>query len=180
MRWYFEVLSRYVMFSGRASRAEYWMFYLFDTLIGIALAFFERWARLAPWFTSLYVLVVILPSCAVAVRRLHDIGRSWKRLFLVLIPVIGAILLIIDFAQAGQPGNNRYGPSPEPAKKFQAPVWSVAFFLSVLSVLTGFNLWLKGSPILGMVFTFGIPGVIVDLLASFENTVKTWLSRRRR
>ena len=180
MRWYFEVLSKYVTFSGRAGRAEYWTFYLFNALIGITLAFFERWVRIAPWCTGLYTLVVILPGCAVAVRRLHDIDRSWKRLFLVLIPVIGAILLIIDLARPSQQGSNRYGPPPEPEKNYQAPVWSLAFFISLLSVLAGFNLWLKGPPILGVVFTFGVPGLLVDLLASFQNEIRIWLSRRRR
>ena len=180
MRWYFEVLSRYAKFSGRAGRSEYWMFCLFSALVSIALAFLERWIRMAPWFTGLYAVVVMVPGCAVSVRRLHDSGKSWKRLFLILIPVIGAILLIIDFAQPSQQVSNQYGSPPKVQKNFQTPVWSAAFFLSILSVLTGFNLWLKGSPIIGMVFTFGIPGALVDLLASFENSIKTWLSRRRR
>jgi uncharacterized membrane protein YhaH (DUF805 family) len=180
MRWYFEVLSRYVKFSGRAGRTEYWMFFLFNALIGVALVFLERWVRLAPWFTGLYTLVVFLPGCAVAVRRLHDISRSWKRLLLLLIPLIGAVLLIIDLAHPSREGSNQYGSPPEPQKKYQAPVWSVAFFLSILSVLAGFNLWLKGSPILGVIFTFGIPGALVDLLSSFQISIQTWLSLRRR
>ncbi len=180
MRWYFEVLKKYADFSGRARRAEYWTFFLFNALVGVALALFERRVQLVPWFTGLYGLAVIVPGCAVAVRRLHDAGRSWRRLLILLVPIAGAVILLVDLAQAGQPGPNRYGPSPEPVGKPRAPLWSIVFLLSILSVLAGFDLWIKGSPVIGLVLTFGIPGVLIDLLASFEDAIRGRLRRAGR
>jgi uncharacterized membrane protein YhaH (DUF805 family) len=57
----------------------------------------------------------VIPSLAVGVRRLHDTGRSGWWLLIGLIPLIGAIVLLVFFFQDGQPGNNDYGPSPKAA-----------------------------------------------------------------
>jgi uncharacterized membrane protein YhaH (DUF805 family) len=171
------VLRKYVQFGGRARRAEYWTFVLFNALISLVLAWFETHVHLSFWFTGAYALAVLLPGLAVSVRRLHDSGKPWTRLLLVLVPIAGAVILIVNFARPGQPGENSYGPPPERAKKSQAPLWSIAFFLSVLSVLFGFDFWFKGMPILGIILAFAIPGVLIDLLASFEGAIKGRLKR---
>ena len=62
----------------------------------------------------LYALVVVIPSLAVGIRRLHDTGRSGWWLLIGFIPLIGSIILLVLFATAGEPGSNRYGPPPPP------------------------------------------------------------------
>ncbi|MFM7120975.1 MAG: DUF805 domain-containing protein, partial [Gammaproteobacteria bacterium] len=61
----------------------------------------------------LFVLATLLPGLAVSVRRLHDTGRSGWFLLLSLIPLVGAIILIVFFAQAGLSGSNPYGEDPK-------------------------------------------------------------------
>jgi uncharacterized membrane protein YhaH (DUF805 family) len=180
MRWYLEVLRKYVQFSGRARRTEYWMFVLFNTMFSIVFALFERRVQMVPWFTGVYALAVALPGFGVAVRRLHDIGKNWTRLLLGLIPIVGAIVLVVDLAQDSQPGKNQYGLSPEPVKKPEAPLWSIVFFLSVLSVLVGFDFWIKGYPLAGIILTFAIPGILIDLVASIEDSIRSKLRRLKK
>ena len=69
-----------------------------------------------PAFAFLYViyfLAILIPSLAVIVRRLHDIGKSGWFYFVSLIPFIGSIWLIILFATEGDKGPNQYGPDPK-------------------------------------------------------------------
>ena len=120
MEWYLKVVrDNYANFNGRARRQEYWMFVLFNLLITIALAvicFGIGQAMDIPAITSIYVIYalgVILPSLAVAVRRLHDIGKSGWFYLVSLIPFIGGIWLIILFATEGDKGANEYGADPK-------------------------------------------------------------------
>jgi len=82
------------------------------------LGFIEGLAGIAPEtdfnvLAGLYSLAVLVPGLAVAVRRLHDTGRSGLRLFIVLIPLIGSIILLIYMVSDSQAGTNQYGPSPK-------------------------------------------------------------------
>jgi uncharacterized membrane protein YhaH (DUF805 family) len=119
MSWYFRVLSKYAVFEGRARRREYWYFILFNILISIVLMIIDRVvgtfsaAAGAGLLSGLYMLAVMIPSLAVAVRRLHDTNRSGWWFLIVLIPFIGALVLLIFFVQDGQPGGNQYGPNPK-------------------------------------------------------------------
>jgi uncharacterized membrane protein YhaH (DUF805 family) len=119
MNWYITVLKRYGVFVGRARRAEFWWFFLINLLITAALAFVDQLTgTLSPeggygLLSGLYSLAVLLPTLAVAVRRLHDIGRSGWWLLIGLIPVIGTIILLALFILDGMPGDNRFGPSPK-------------------------------------------------------------------
>ncbi|MDT8857120.1 DUF805 domain-containing protein [Paracoccaceae bacterium Fryx2] len=109
-------LSKYVTFSGRASRPEFWWFMLFCLLISIAAAIID--AMLFGDFTrdvtgpigAVVSLGVLLPTVSVTVRRLHDTGRSGWWYWLFLIPVIGTIILIVWLATRGEAGQNAYGP----------------------------------------------------------------------
>ena len=110
------VLRRYVQFSGRARRPEYWWWVLFafggSLLLSIVDGIFfgfseESIAVLAPLFS----LATFLPSLAVGVRRLHDIGKSGWWLLLGFIPLIGTIILIIWFVRRGDAHDNAYGPA---------------------------------------------------------------------
>ena len=64
-------------------------------------------------FYTLYMLAVLLPTLAVEIRRLHDIGKSGWWIFISLVPLAGSIWLIVLLATDGQPGENQYGPNPK-------------------------------------------------------------------
>lgn len=120
MEWYLKVVrDNYANFEGRARRQEYWMFALFNLIFLIAIALLSGvLASLfkAPFFMSLYfiyILGVIIPSLAVAVRRLHDVGKSGWFYFIGLIPLIGGIWLFVLFVTEGDKGANQYGPDPK-------------------------------------------------------------------
>lgn len=108
MNWYIAVLKNYVGFEGRASRPEYWYFTLFSSLIYLALFILMKLASFLGFLYPLYALGVLLPSLAVAVRRLHDTGRSGLWLFIVLVPILGALALLYFMVQPSQ-GKNEYG-----------------------------------------------------------------------
>ncbi|KZE46393.1 hypothetical protein AV540_01635 [Brevibacillus parabrevis] len=112
MNWYLKVLKNYVGFSGRARRTEYWMFTLFSVIISLVLMLIEYLVGLPQSLSSLYSLAVLLPSLGVSVRRLHDVGKSGWWLLLGLIPLIGAIILLVFFCQDSESDNN-YGPNPK-------------------------------------------------------------------
>jgi len=118
MNWYIEVLKKYAVFQGRARRKEYWMFTLFNVLIAMGLAFIDVFAGLANEdgvgaLSTIYSLAVLLPGLGVAVRRLHDIGRSGWWLLIALVPVVGAVVLIVFAVLDSEPGSNEYGPNPK-------------------------------------------------------------------
>jgi uncharacterized membrane protein YhaH (DUF805 family) len=111
MNWYIDVLKKYAVFTGRAHRQEFWMFTLVNVLISFALGIVGGMLHLAVLGT-LYSLAVLLPSIGVAVRRLHDIGRTgwWV---LIALTGIGMIVLIVFYCLDSQPGDNEYGPNPK-------------------------------------------------------------------
>ncbi len=103
--------SNYVNFSDRASRSEYWFWVLF-VLIADVVAIAIDAAIGKQIITSLFGLAVLLPGLGVTVRRLHDLDRTGWWIFLGLIPLVGAIILIIWFCSKGTDGPNRFGPDP--------------------------------------------------------------------
>ena len=119
MNWFLVALKKYATFSGRAQRAEYWYFFLFYILTFIGLSFihgitgtFSEEAGIG-LLGGLYSLAILIPSLAVGVRRLHDTGRSGWWLLVGIIPLIGAIVLLIFFVQDSVPGDNLYGSNPK-------------------------------------------------------------------
>ena len=115
MSWYLDVLKKYAVFSGRARRKEYWMFFLINLIITLVLSFIEGLAGGPGVVGGLYSLAVLLPAIAVGVRRLHDTNRSGWWMLIGLIPIIGTIILIVFMVQDSQPGENQYGPYPKAA-----------------------------------------------------------------
>jgi uncharacterized membrane protein YhaH (DUF805 family) len=122
MEWYLKVLREYANFNGRARRKEYWMFVLINFLITIVLygitlagAAMESGAlaSIGGGLVMLYALAVLIPSIAVAVRRLHDTGKSGAYYLLIFLPIIGPIWLLVLFATDSTPGPNQYGPNPK-------------------------------------------------------------------
>lgn len=122
MNWYLSVLKQYANFNGRARRKEYWMFFLFNMIFSFAAAMLDNLLGTAnPELNYgviyiLYAIVMLIPSLAVGVRRLHDIGKSGWMMFVGIIPLIGAIWLLVLLVTDSNPGENQYGPNPKEDK----------------------------------------------------------------
>ena len=108
MNWYLKVLKNYADFEGRARRKEYWMFFLFNTLIGYGLLILATIAELPVLMFAaiLYFLGVVIPSIALGVRRMHDVGKSG---WFILIPIYSFILTCTE----SEKGENKYGANPK-------------------------------------------------------------------
>jgi len=121
MNWFLLALKKYAEFSGRSQRSEYWFFILFYCLILIALVFVDTMTGLINaaygigLLSGVFGLAMLIPSISVAVRRLHDIGRTGWWILIGLVPLIGFIVLLIFYVQDSQPGTNAYGPNPKEA-----------------------------------------------------------------
>lgn len=114
MDWYLKVLKQYADFRGRARRKEYWMFTLFNTIIiFIISAFSSVMYKVGFALYVIYTLAMFVPSLAVSVRRLHDVGKSGWMLLLGFLPVIGWIWLLMLAVREGEPGENIYGKNPK-------------------------------------------------------------------
>ena len=110
--------KKFVDFSGRARRREYWYFFLFGTIVSSALAVLfghtgSDGTYSEGFLGELFSLVIAVPEISVSIRRLHDIGKDWKSLLFALIPVFGIIYLYILLARDSDPNPNAYGPSPK-------------------------------------------------------------------
>jgi len=121
VNWYLEALRKYSDFEGRARRREYWFFVLFNTLIQIAAVVLDGIAGTfrvelgVGLLSGIYSLAVLVPSFAVLARRLHDTDRSGWWILIGIVPLLGALVLMIFALFEGDPGENRFGPSPKAA-----------------------------------------------------------------
>lgn len=115
------VFQKYATFSGRARRAEYWWFILFTILGSLVMAildgaFFRHGMGMGmdgpDPFGAIFSLVILLPTIAVTVRRLHDVGRSGWWWWLLLVPLIGFLVILYWAIKPGDAGSNDYGPDP--------------------------------------------------------------------
>ncbi|SFC93087.1 DUF805 domain-containing protein [Tropicimonas isoalkanivorans] len=107
-------IQKYVQFSGRARRPEYWWFALFNFLGSIISQMIDRllFGPDVGVLAAIWGLALLLPSIAVGVRRLHDLEKSGWWLLIALIPIIGFLVLLYWFVQKGTEGPNRFGPEP--------------------------------------------------------------------
>ncbi len=103
------VFERYAQFEGRAGRAEYWWFVLADILLSIAVSILAGAADIFAILSLVISLALLVPSLAVAIRRLHDTSRSGWWILISLVPFVGWIILIVFLASEGTPGSNEYG-----------------------------------------------------------------------
>ena len=124
MNYYLMVLKKYAVFDGRAQRAEYWYFVLFNTIISILLSILGKAIGVFNMtigtvgneiniLSIIYSLAVLVPGLAVAVRRLHDVGKSGWMVLINLIPLIGQIWILVLTIRDSTPGENKYGPNPK-------------------------------------------------------------------
>ena len=113
MNWYLGCWKKYAEFSGRARRKEFWMFVLFNFLVSIAVGIVDGILGTNGALGGLYSLAVLIPSLAVAARRLHDTDRSGWWQLIGFIPLIGWIILLVFLCSDSKPGENRFGPNPK-------------------------------------------------------------------
>ena len=118
MEWYLEVFRKYGDFDGRARRREYWMFYLMNYVVcgaiyGLMIAGGRSLAPVTLGLLGVYWIASIIPSIAVAARRLHDTGRSGWWQLIVLLPLIGVFVLLYFLVQDSDAGPNEFGPNPK-------------------------------------------------------------------
>lgn len=110
MHWFVEAFQKYAVFSGRARRMEYWMFHLFNWIVLLFVLLvvtpMGEANDFVAWLFVLYAFAVMLPSFAVAIRRMHDTDHSgWW----IMVPVANFVLTLLP----GTPGPNRFGPDPK-------------------------------------------------------------------
>jgi uncharacterized membrane protein YhaH (DUF805 family) len=127
MNYYLNVLKNYAIFSGRATRSEYWFFVLFNVIFSLTAMMLDRAfgttfsfnTMSGPislgygYFYLLYIFAVFIPGLAVLVRRLHDVGKSGWFMFIILIPLVGFIWLLILLFTDSIPSMNKYGLNPK-------------------------------------------------------------------
>ncbi len=100
--------GNYFNFNDRSSRSEYWWFFLFTFVMGCILSVLDAMVGSSPLLYGLFALASFIPSIALAVRRLHDTGKSGWFLLLVLIPLIGPLVLLFFYVQPSGEAN-KYG-----------------------------------------------------------------------
>ena len=119
MEWYIKVIKSYSDFNSRARRKEYWMFTLWNIIFALLASLLDYSFGIVyplvgygPLYIA-YALFVLVPGIAVAVRRLHDTGKSGWMYLVAFIPIAGWIWLLILFITEGDQGNNAYGEDPK-------------------------------------------------------------------
>ncbi len=127
MKYYLDVLKKYAVFHGRARRSEYWYFALFNLIFAVIAAVMDNLLGLTfkldlgsgvqsagyGYIYLMYGIAILIPSLAVLVRRLHDVGKSGWYVLITLIPLVGAIWMLVLLFTDSNIGNNKYGPNPK-------------------------------------------------------------------
>ncbi len=141
MKLMIQPLKKYFQFSGRARRSEFWLFQLFLIVVGIILVFFDKTVGSIDeitgngLFSGIFVVLTLVPTISVMVRRLHDTDRSgWWLLSFIIVPIVSFVLsfvpilnlgligtpllavcviLLVFFCLNGTKGENRFGPDPK-------------------------------------------------------------------
>ena len=127
----FTALGKYAVFTGRASRREFWLFSLFYSVLAAIFAIASAvtnfilpdYYMLCSAGTVLVILALFLPYLAAMVRRCHDAGRPGARILIALIPCLGWLLLFYTLSKHSEEGDNIYGPNPNGGSKDE--VWPV-------------------------------------------------------
>ncbi|HEY9216506.1 MAG TPA: DUF805 domain-containing protein [Phenylobacterium sp.] len=127
-------LRKYAEFQGRASRSEYWLFYLFTIIVAVVVGIIAGIvggasgeagpSLILSGLLGLFGLAIIVPSIALSFRRLHDTDRSAWWLLISLIPFVGGVVLLVFSVLDGTPGPNKYGPDPKGRGETAATVFA--------------------------------------------------------
>ncbi len=113
INWYIGVWKNFFGFEGRAGRSEFWYFVLVNFIVSLL------FNVISATLGMIYSLAVLIPSIALGIRRMHDIGKSGWWLLIALIPIIGFFVLIFFYVQPSEEGENRFGSSaPTEPQKF--------------------------------------------------------------
>ena len=119
------IKNRYAKFDGRASRSEYWYFTLFYLILSFIVGMIDALVLnpmmgVAPADVAqggilriIVALALLVPSIALIIRRLHDTGKSGWWLLIVLIPIVGALVLLYFYVVDSERGMNRFGMNPK-------------------------------------------------------------------
>jgi uncharacterized membrane protein YhaH (DUF805 family) len=116
MEWFLMSFRKYADFSSRSRRKEYWMFVLFNIIVVLGVAFIGAAIGLEDYIAyplGVYILAIIIPSLALAVRRLHDQGKSGWYILVRFIPFIGGIWFLVLMCVEGDSRANQYGLNPK-------------------------------------------------------------------
>lgn len=106
---YIKFWKNYTNFSGRARRSEYWYVVSANVLVSLV----SMIPYVGPVIGVLYTIAVLVPTLALMVRRLHDLGKDWYYIFFALIPLAGQIILLVWFCTDSQAGENEFGKNPK-------------------------------------------------------------------
>jgi uncharacterized membrane protein YhaH (DUF805 family) len=132
MSWFILAWQRAADFSGRSRRKEYWYFQLFNSLIFFALAilsasfdwlFFGEGSKggVLLFVIILYGIISFVPSLAITIRRLHDVGKSGWWYCIGFVPIVGSIILLVLTILDSEPFANQWGLDPKVAERAAAP-----------------------------------------------------------
>ena len=100
------VTKKYFCFEGRASRAEFWQWFLAVVIVNFVLSIIPGAGK---FLSPLFFLAILLPFLGVTARRLHDRGKSGWLQLIALIPIVGFIIVLIMCIPEGDAGENKYG-----------------------------------------------------------------------
>jgi uncharacterized membrane protein YhaH (DUF805 family) len=122
---YISTFKKYVQFSGRATRSEFWTFTLGNLVISIVISILgmilaqisDSLTIISSLLSVLFSLATLLPGISVLVRRLHDTGRSGWWYWIALVPLAGPIILLVFLCTDSKEGENQFGPNPKKAVK---------------------------------------------------------------
>ncbi|MEV1077384.1 DUF805 domain-containing protein [Streptomyces sp. NPDC050211] len=112
MNWFVDVVKKYAVFNGRARRKEYWMFTLIYTVIAIVLSVVDMAVIGSNVLVPILTVALFLPALGVAIRRLHDTGRTGWWVLISIVPLVGLIVMLV-FLCADSQDTNKYGPNPK-------------------------------------------------------------------
>ena len=108
------ITKKYMLFTGRSRRREFWMFVLANIVVAIVVGILNgilfRSVNVLPF---IYSLAILLPGLGLGIRRMHDVGKSGFWLLINLIPLVGTIIYLVFCATPGDAGANAYGPDPK-------------------------------------------------------------------
>ena len=107
------ITLKYKDFSGRARRREYWSYALCTFVIACVVGLIDGLFGQRHILSLIVSLALLLPSLAISLRRLQDIGKPWQYILFAFIPIIGILYLLYLGVQDSQPGENAYGPNPK-------------------------------------------------------------------